>query len=284
MTATALGVTPAATAAAAAHGAVRISRTAGDESKPDLTTDQALAEAKRTGKSVEVGSLRAESSDVYATPDGNFEAREYLRPVRARVNGEWKPIDTDLARTSGGMVATKATTVGLEFSDGGAAPLVRMTKAGRQLSLAWPRSLPTPELDGSTATYHDVLPDVDLRMGALEDGFTQLLVVKSAKAADSSELSELRLKLAADGMSVQETEQGGLQAVDDGAQGTVFEAPKPVMWDSSPAGKDGQSAALSKATKASIAAAGDGALARPNGDPGAGESGKLSCPEFRRVR
>ncbi|MFE1861319.1 LamG-like jellyroll fold domain-containing protein [Streptomyces anandii] len=276
VTATALGVTPAATAAAAAHGAVRISRTAGDESEPDLTTDQALAEAKRTGESVEVGSLRAESSDVYATPDGNFEAREYLRPVRARVNGEWKPIDTDLARTSGGMVATKATTVGLEFSDGGAAPLVRMTKAGRQLSLSWPRSLPTPELDGSTATYHDVLPDVDLRMGALEDGFTQLLVVKSAKAAASSELSELRLKLAADGMSVQETEQGGLQAVDDGARGTVFEAPKPVMWDSSPAGKDGKSAAPSKATKASIAAAGDGALARPNGDPGAGESGKLA--------
>ena len=239
---TAAGAAPAASAAVGL-GTVPLragtaARTSDDPASP-TTTDEALAQARKTGKDVEVDSLRSESGDVYATPDGNLEAREYLRPVRTRVDGRWKPVDTDLARTSRGTVAPGATTVGLEFSAGGDAPLVRMEKAGRELTLTWPGKLPAPVLDGSTATYQNVLPDVDLRMGAQEDGFTQLLVVKSAEAAASKKLTELRLKLSADGMDVRENAQGGLEAVDQGAKNAVFEAPRPVMWDSSPgAAKD----------------------------------------------
>ncbi|WP_349239962.1 LamG-like jellyroll fold domain-containing protein, partial [Streptomyces sp. CC219B] len=236
--------------------------------------DDALTEAKRTGKSVEVASLRGESSDVYAMPDGNLEAREYVRPVRTRVGGEWEPIDTGLEKTDNGTVSSKATTVGLEFSAGGDVPLVRMTKAGRELSLTWPGKLPTPRLDGSTATYRNVLPDVDLRMGAQEDGFTQLLVVKTAEAAASSELSELRLKLAADGMDVQETAQGGLEAIDRGAKSPVFEAPKPVMWDSSTGNEEAQVQSPQTRT-ASFAT--EAAQAVSDGEPAAGESGKLAA-------
>ncbi|MFD7491899.1 LamG-like jellyroll fold domain-containing protein [Streptomyces sp. NPDC059832] len=184
-------------------------------------------------------SLRGESRDVFATPDGNLEAREYLRPVRARVGGEWQSIDTALTRSGDGDVAPNVSTVDLAFSGGGRAPLVRMKRAGRELALSWPGDLPAPELDGATATYGNVLPDVDLRMEAQEDGFTQLLVVKSAQAAKSEKLAELRLKLAADGMEVNSTADGGLQAVDQGAKGPVFEAPKPMMWDSSSAAPEG---------------------------------------------
>ncbi|WP_406010267.1 LamG-like jellyroll fold domain-containing protein [Streptomyces sp. NBC_00637] len=232
VTAIGIGVTPV-TAAVAATPTAPV-RTKSTTENTATTTQDASAEAKRTGKAVEVGSLRSESGDVYATPDGNLEAREYLRPVRTRVGGQWKPVDTDLVKTSEGTVAPGATTVGLEFSAGGDdAPLVRMEKAGRELALSWPGELPAPDLDGATATYRDVLPDVDLRMGAQEDGFTQLLVVKSADAAASPELTRLRLKLSAEGMDVRETSQGGLEAVDQGAGNAVFEAPKPVMWDSS---------------------------------------------------
>ncbi|MEW2070775.1 LamG domain-containing protein, partial [Streptomyces sp. NPDC007346] len=192
---------------------------AGETGEGGATADAAQAEAKRTGRPVEVTSLRGESSEVFATPEGNLEAREYLRPVRARVEGEWRPVDTGLVRSADGGVAPKVTTVGLSFSGGGDAPLVRMTKAGRELALSWPGELPAPELDGPRATYRDVLPDVDLRMEAQEDGFTQLLVVNSAEAAANEELSELRLKLAADGMDVQQTSGGGLEAVDKGAGG-----------------------------------------------------------------
>ncbi|WP_344287675.1 hypothetical protein, partial [Streptomyces synnematoformans] len=60
---------------------------------------------------MEILSLRGESSEVFATPDGNLEAREYLRPVRTRVGGEWKPVDTGLAPAADGMVAPGATAV-----------------------------------------------------------------------------------------------------------------------------------------------------------------------------
>lgn len=42
-----------------------------------LSEGEALAKAKRTGTDVEIVSLRGESSEVYATPDGKLEAREH---------------------------------------------------------------------------------------------------------------------------------------------------------------------------------------------------------------
>ncbi|GLW48280.1 hypothetical protein Stsp02_39420 [Streptomyces sp. NBRC 14336] len=267
--------------------------TAAPAAKPPQTSEQgadtevlseadALAKAKRTGKNVEIVSLRGESSEVYATPDGKLEAREHLRPVRTRVDGAWKAIDTDLARRADGTVAPGAATVGLEFSGGGDQPLVRMERAGRELALTWPTKLPAPELDGAFATYRDVLPDVDLRMGAQQDGFTQLLVVKSAAAAASPELRELRLKLSAQDLDVRETANGGLEAVDEGAGSTVFEAPRPVMWDSSPGRSEAAAAKPADATKrAKTTAAAQGTpKAAPSGGSGGGteaaESGNVA--------
>ncbi|MFI8811338.1 MULTISPECIES: LamG-like jellyroll fold domain-containing protein [unclassified Streptomyces] len=217
--------------------------------------------------------MRGESSDVFATPEGNLEAREYLRPVRARIEGKWQPIETDLIRSADGSVSPRTTTVGMTFSGGGDAPLVRMTKSGRELALSWPGRLPAPELNGATAIYRDVLPDVDLRMEAQEDGFTQLLVVNSAVAAANDALSELRLKLAADGMDVKETSEGGLEAVDKGALGAVFEAPKPMMWDSSTpaAGVPNKEPSVAPERAAPEAPTSDGAS-----EPAATESGKLA--------
>ncbi|MEU0254730.1 LamG-like jellyroll fold domain-containing protein [Streptomyces sp. NPDC006184] len=230
-----------------------------------------MSRAKQSGQPVEIVSLRGESSEVFADPDGKLEAREHLRPVRARVDGVWKPIDTDLAQTDDGMVAPKATTIGLKFSGGGDVPMVRMAKAGRELALSWPGKLPTPQLQGDTATYPDVLTGVDLRLGAQQDGFTQLLVVKSAEAASSKELAELRLKLDASGMEMKETGVGGLQAVDKGAGGTVFEAAQPLMWDSSP-GASTQKAASAQP----LAEPKAGRSSTDDVEPGATESGKLA--------
>ncbi|MEW2067392.1 LamG-like jellyroll fold domain-containing protein [Streptomyces sp. NPDC007346] len=224
--------------------------------------------------------MRGESSEVFATPEGNLEAREYLRPVRARVEGEWRPVDTALVRAADGSVAPKTATVELAFSGGGDAPLVRMRKAGRELALSWPGELPAPELDGPRATYRDVLPDVDLRMEAQEDGFTQLLVVNSAEAAANEELSELRLKLAADGMDVQQTSGGGLEAVDKGAGGAVFEAPQPLMWDSSTVSENADTSENAGGASARSAPAVRGGVgsAAPEGSEEAAptESGKLA--------
>ncbi|WP_432066462.1 LamG-like jellyroll fold domain-containing protein [Streptomyces sp. C10-9-1] len=229
----AVGLLPATATAAVVSKAPDTQKALTSSGDAALSEGKAREQAVRTGRSVEITSMRGESAEVFVTPEGDLERREYLRPVRARVDGEWKPVDTALAPKGSGTVAPKVATVGLEFSGGGLdAPLVRMSKAGRELALSWPGRLPAPELDGATATYRDVLPGVDLRLGAQEDGFTQLVVVHSAAAAASPELAELRLRLAADGMEVKETAAGGLAAVDKGAGTPVFEAPKPQMWDS----------------------------------------------------
>ncbi|MET7363892.1 hypothetical protein ABZS76_36360 [Streptomyces sp. NPDC005562] len=179
----------------AAHAALRsgVAERPATMEKAAATEEAAAQRAGSSGEPVEVTSLRGESSDTFALPDGTLEAREYLRPVRARQGKGWKPVDTDLVKSADGGVTPRVATVDLEFSGGGDAPLVRISKAGREMALSWPGKLPVPMLEGATATYADVLPDVDLRMGAQEDGFTQLLVVKSVKAAESPELSRLRL-------------------------------------------------------------------------------------------
>ncbi|MFI1399559.1 LamG-like jellyroll fold domain-containing protein [Streptomyces sp. NPDC020681] len=276
-------------AAAVARPATASPAAAPGAGSGQVSEETASAEARRTGKNVEVTSLRGESRDVFATPDGALEAREYLRPVRTRVDGEWRSIDTTLTPTKAGMVSPKAASVGLAFSGGGDGPLVRMERAGRTLELSWRNDLPAPTLDGDTATYPDVLPDVDLRLAARPEGFTQLLVVKSAEAAKSTELAQLRLQLAAKGLAVRETTSGGLEAVDKGAGGVVFEAPTPVMWDSSPGGQSPASAQQSTASSqqaatgagtaaksASAESMRDAAEAESAGEePGAGESGRL---------
>ncbi|MEV4740633.1 LamG-like jellyroll fold domain-containing protein [Streptomyces sp. NPDC049555] len=234
------------------------------------TEREALDEAKRSGKKVEVVALRGETRDVFATPKGTLEAREYLRPVRTRSNGEWKPVDTTLTKATDGRVAPRTATIGIRFSGGGDTALVELDRAGRKVALSWPTKLPEPRLDGDTATYPDVLPDVDLRVAAQADGFTQLLVVKSAKAAASKELAQLRLKMQGTGVTVQQTPQGGLKAEDQGAGGVVFEAPTPMMWDSS--------SGPSPLPKTGDKNAKRGAVSRPRSEqePTAGESGKLA--------
>ncbi|MFI8323892.1 LamG-like jellyroll fold domain-containing protein [Streptomyces sp. NPDC085529] len=238
-----------------------------------LTEEAALEQARRTGEKVEILSLRGESREVFATPEGALEAREHLRPVRTRAGGQWQDVDTTLTANDGKPVSPRATTVGLEFSSGGDGPLVRLERSGRTLELSWPGQVPAPELHGDTATYVNLLPDVDLRLTAQPEGFTQLLVVKSAEGARNPALQTLRMGLAAEGMAVQETEQGGLRAIDAGSGGTVFDAPMPLMWDSS----DGPA---QPATTAAARTAVEGEVSAENlqtdAEPGAAESGRLA--------
>lgn len=251
-----------------------------DGSAGAVTEEKALAEARRTGRHVEVLALRGESSEVFATPEGVLEAREHLRPVRTRVDGEWRAVDTRLAPVGTGpdqgLVAPAAATVGLAFSGGGHGPLVRLERAGRTLELSWPGDVPPPVLDGDTATYPNILPDVDLRLAARPEGFTQLLVVKSAEAAGNEALDGLRLRLGADGLDTRETADGGLEAVDEGAGGVVFEAPRPMMWDSSTgAGPDAtRDAGSAEPASAALTTPASGS-ARAE-EPTAAEAGRLA--------
>src|SRR6266511_4335377 len=56
---------------------------------------------------------------------------------------------------------------------------VRQGDRDRQIGLGWKGRLPDPALVGSTATYRDVLPDVDLVVTVHRTGYEQSFVVRS---------------------------------------------------------------------------------------------------------
>ncbi|WP_421104534.1 LamG-like jellyroll fold domain-containing protein [Streptomyces bohaiensis] len=244
--AVALGLAPATQAAPAAGNepASESPTVPGEQYDPALPEESpeatAIAEARATGEAVEVVSQRGEAREVFATPDGDLEAREYVVPVWSRVAGEWQRVDLDLAATADGRIAPTAATVDVTFSAGGDDELVVLSKHGREFALDWPGELPEPVLAQERATYRDVLPGVDLRMEAVPDGFFSLLVVKNAEAAANPELEKIRFELETSGLRVETTPEGGLTALDAGSGGVVFEAPTPLMWDSStPAATEG---------------------------------------------
>ncbi|MEU7099442.1 FG-GAP-like repeat-containing protein [Streptomyces longwoodensis] len=195
--------------------------------------DKALADAQASGQPVEVVSARTESSDTWAQPDGSFSVKHYGSAVRVWRNRAWVPVDPTLVFAADGSVVPRAAAVSVRFSGGGTGPMLTGIRDGRSLSLTWPRALPTPALAGNVATYAEVLPGVDLQLKAEVEGFSQLLVVKNAQAAQNPELAQLQFAIGTVGLKVtKDSDTGSLEATDPAGQ-AVFTSPTPMMWDSS---------------------------------------------------
>jgi len=143
-------------------------------SQPKSPEVAASAAAVASGDRVEVTAQRTETSQVFANPDGTFTQETNAAPVRARrADGSWAAIDTTLEASGDGSIRAKSTATDMTFSGGGQKNLVTLTQGGKSLSLAWPSVLPKPAVSGSSATYPDVLPGVDLKVTALGTGFSQ---------------------------------------------------------------------------------------------------------------
>ncbi|MBB5078834.1 LamG-like jellyroll fold domain-containing protein [Nonomuraea endophytica] len=211
-----------------------VENTWGVSKEPKATEAEALAAAAATGRLVEVLAERGETREVYATPDGSFTSKEHFQPVRVFKDGVWVPLDTTLRKQPDGSIVPGAVPTSLKLSGGGGGPLVTINRAGRPMALTWPTTLPTPWLDGDTAVYPRVLPDVDLRVRAEPEGFSHVLVVKTAQAAKDPRLATIKLGLSAPGLTVRAAEDGTQEAVDEATGAVVYEAPVPIMWDSTP--------------------------------------------------
>jgi hypothetical protein len=222
---------PSASAAATPPAATDHTGPAGDHAATAADPASAAAAARASGQRVEALSLRSGERQVFANPDGTLTAEVTAGPVRVRQpDGSWSPVDPTLRREPDGSVAPVATVAGLRLSGGGVQPLVTLTHGSRSLSLGWPHPLPTPTLDGASATYAAVLPGVDLQVTAQASGFAEQLVVKSAAAAANPELVAISFPLSTAGVSLHAGDDGALRAL-DGAGRPVFEAPQPTMWD-----------------------------------------------------
>ncbi len=209
-------------------------RPAGPAGPRLLSAAQAGAKARSEGRPVVASALTTPTSLTTVNPAGISTTTETLLPTRSWRGGAWHALNPDL-RASGGTVAPAVTANGLVLSGGGRGPLAVLDNHGRTLSLWWPTPLPRPALSGATATYHGVLPGVNLAVTVTpQGGFSEVLIVTSAAAAADPALARLMLRASAPGMRVT-VENGGLRVAASATAEPVFTAAPPEMWDSAPA-------------------------------------------------
>jgi len=235
----------------------------------------ASARARASGKAVSVPALTTQTTTVAAEPNGTEVARTYVLPVRVRRASRWVAVDTSLRRASHGRLAPAAVPGDtVTFSGGGSAPVGVIAAAGTSLALSWPGKLPVPSVAGSSATYHNVLPGVDLVLTATSaeaGGFSEVLVVRTAAAARDPRLERLGLAVAASGTTgLRQSAGGSLVATMTRGRG-AYVADQPRMWDSSSLPPD-QGARLRSAAAAA------GAVGAGLAPPGAGPASTATSP------
>ncbi|MEV0132929.1 LamG-like jellyroll fold domain-containing protein [Dactylosporangium sp. NPDC050688] len=194
---------------------------------------------------------------VFANANGTFTQLSSAVVQRVRLaDGSWVKPDPTLRRRSDGTLEPVAASVPLILSGGGDQNLATVKRGNASLAVRWPSVLPAPVVSGSTATYPEVLPGVDLVLTAGVEGYSEVLAVKNATAAANEALTALRFPTAGTGVSLRMLAGGALSAV-DGAGNELFGSSGPRMWDSS---SDAAGAAdgvgASSATRAATRAAG----------------------------
>lgn len=180
------------------------------------------------GHEVVVDAATSEYELLSALPDGTMQLEVSSEPVRIRQGGSWVDVDTSLVTGTSGMLEPVASMVPVRFSAGGDGPLAQVRDdSGEWLSEFWTLgALPAPMIDGNVAVYSEVLPGVDLRLAAKVSGMSEVLVIKSAEAAAQPALASLDLHV--DGVQLQESAEGGIEAAGPGELRSAV----PEWWDS----------------------------------------------------
>ncbi|GAA1311623.1 VCBS repeat-containing protein [Planotetraspora silvatica] len=197
----------------------------------------AVAQATQTGQSVTVDAVTDSHSLLTALPDGTLQGTISVAPERTRQGNTWVPLNATLHRNSDGSYSTTATPSTVTFSGGGAGtPLASVDNDGQQLAVSWPTALPTPNVTGDHALYPEVLPGVDLKVTASKyGGFSNVLIVKTAQAAQNPALTALTLGTSlSPGLTLNADAAGNMSVTDSSGQ-VDFHAAAPLMWDSSAA-------------------------------------------------
>ncbi|MFJ9246954.1 DNRLRE domain-containing protein [Streptomyces sp. NPDC101776] len=215
----------------------------------------AVLMARLQGRKIEVLSERASDSTTYALPSGELETAAYAGPIRTKVDGTWKNIDTALSDT-GADLTPAAAAADIAVSDGGDKQLASVAKGKESFGLGWQDKLPTPKVAKNTATY-DLGSGQSLSVSALAQGFSENIRLTQQPTGDAV---SYRIPLNLDGLKLSQAASGHL-LLKDSAGKLVAEAPAPMMWDASKDKASGESAHQEQvATKVETAADGAQAL------------------------
>ncbi|MDX3615694.1 DNRLRE domain-containing protein [Streptomyces europaeiscabiei] len=199
-------------------------RDLGPAEADDEATARLLAQAQ--DRRIEILSARTETGSTYANPDGTLTAEAFAAQVRVKEDGRWKELDTSLSDT-GTALTPDTAAADITVSDGGDTALASVSEDGRTFGLGWAEKLPSPTVDGDTASY-DLGAGETLEVTALPQGFSQNVLLDRAP----DEPVSYRIPLELDGLTLAEADSGHLLLTDPSGA-LIAEAPAPMMWDSS---------------------------------------------------
>lgn len=220
-----------------------------------------LAQSVQSGVPVVVASQTTETSQVTAEPNGHFQLVANRGPVRAHTANGWQPIDTTIQVNADGTLSPKVTTSPVSLSGGGNKLLATIGTAQLGINTYWPTTLPTPSVSGSTVTYANVRPNVNLVLTALPSGFDETLVVYTATAAQDLANNPISLSATGKGVTIGQQSDGSIVGTDPNGN-QVFGAPAPAAWDSS-VNSDAPSVQSSVLDSANALVSALGAISKP---------------------
>lgn len=109
-------------------------------------------------------------------------------------------------------------------------PLAVLTFSTGSVSYGWYGELPVPTLSGSTATYAEVLPGIDLQVDVSDGGFEILLVINSEQA--TADLASIDFPVTVTDLAVS-TDAAGNATFTDAGGAAIGAEPAPFLWDAS---------------------------------------------------
>jgi hypothetical protein len=204
---------------------------------------EALTAAATCGREVEIARTRTETRREWAQPNGTVRAEIYVGPEWVESDaGTWNRVDLTLEKLPDGSVAPRVHARGLRLSGGavgGTRELAAVGAGAEQVSIGWNGRLPEPVLNGTTATYPEVRPGVDLVVEALNTGFEYFLIVKNPQAG--RELGTVSMPWQSGALEPFRKPDGGiaLRAADGSVRAIV---PRAEMWDATVSPASGEPA------------------------------------------
>ncbi|MDQ1685800.1 MAG: hypothetical protein QOC82_2537 [Frankiaceae bacterium] len=213
---------------------------------PGLATTGAAASVTATGaakngpqpmaKDGEVTSLRTATSRTYRLPSGVYQARVFGHPVNFKdVHGAWQKVDDTLAAVRGGWQskANPLAHVQIPATLAGNAVTVSSGSSSVGFVLSGTRGV-TAAVNGSTARFHDALPNTDVVEQATDVGVKESLVLASSATGSQWTFTPSLSR----GLSLRPASDGGLSVV-NAAGVTVWRVPAATVVDAAGATSTG---------------------------------------------
>jgi TGF-beta propeptide len=171
-------------------------------------------------------------STTYSEPDGDLRTEVSAAPVHYQdEDGRWSDIDNSLVRSGTGF-ANRSSAFKAAFADSGAAgQLVSVGYESKKISFGLEGATnASPQVDGSSITYPEILPGADLRFDVLGESVKESLVLKRVPRVPGKTF-QLRFPLSKAGFSAEQVGEEILLKDSNGA--TVMSIGELFMFDSS---------------------------------------------------